>query len=131
MHEVESNEMSDAFVPCWAAARMHLNKQVDRGIQFWLRAHPYPPFLEHLSFRLGNQLFFVRVEDIDGKAQGSANPSGFITAAKIANGRACVLPMKKLVDGAWAAGMADWEATARSASRRFAAMPLRSLETPE
>ena len=65
MYEIEMQEMSEAFLPCWKAAGIHLSKQVDGGIQSWLRAHPYPPFLEHLSFRLGNQLFFVRVEDVD------------------------------------------------------------------
>ncbi len=103
------SEMSEAFFPCWKAAGIHLSKQVDGGIQSWLRAHPFPPFLEHLSFRLGNQLFFVRVEDADGKMQGPGNPRGFITAAKAANGRACVLPMKKkLFGGAWEADMPGW-----------------------
>ncbi len=109
MHEIEMNEMPDAFFPIWKAAGIHLSNQVDGGIQSWLRAHPYPPFLEHLSFRLGNQLFFVRVEDTDGKVRGPGNDRGFITAAKMANGRACVLPMKKkLFGGAWVAEMPGW-----------------------
>jgi len=106
MYEIEMNEISKAFFPCWKAAGIHLSKQVDGGIQSWLRAHPYPPFLEHLSFRLGNQLFFVRVDDVDGNVQGPGNPRGFITAASSANGRACILPMKKkLFGGAWVADM--------------------------
>ena len=48
MYEIEMHEMSEAFFPCWKAAGIHLSKQVDGGIQSWLRAHPYPPFLEHL-----------------------------------------------------------------------------------
>jgi hypothetical protein len=109
MYEIEMNEMSEAFLPCWRAACIHLSNQVDGGITSWLRAHPYPPFLEHLSFRLGNQLFFVRVEDVDGKVQGPGNDRGFITAARMANGRACVLPMKKeYISGAWVADMPGW-----------------------
>lgn len=109
MYEIEMNEMSDAFFPCWKAAGLHLNKQVDGGISSWLRAHPYPPFMEHLSFRLGNQLFFVQVEDVDGKVRGPGNPQGSITAARLANGRACVLPMKKaLSGGAWEADVPGW-----------------------
>lgn len=61
MHNIEMQEMSPDFLKCWQAAGMHLDKQVQGGIKSWLRAHPYPPVLEHLSFRLGNQLFFVRV----------------------------------------------------------------------
>jgi hypothetical protein len=109
MYKIEMQEMSAAFFPCWQAAVLHLSKQVDGGIQSWLRAHPYPPFLEHLSFRLGNQLFFVRIEDIDGKVQGPGNSQGFISAANSANGRACVLPMKRnLFGGAWVADSPGW-----------------------
>lgn len=109
MHQIEMNEMSEAFFPCWKAAGMHLSRQVDGGIQAWLRAHPYPPFLEHLSFRLGNQLFFIRVDDADGKVRGPGNPRGFITAATLANGHACLLPMKKkLFGGSWVADLPGW-----------------------
>lgn len=109
MYEIEMHEMTEAFFPCWKAAGIHLSQQVDGGIQSWLRAHPFPPFLEHLSFRLGNQLFFVRVEDVDRKVQGPGNPPGFITAARDANGRACILPMKKqLIGGSWMAEFPGW-----------------------
>jgi hypothetical protein len=109
MYELDMSEISEAFFPCWQAAGIHLSKQVDGGIQSWLRAHPYPPFFEHLSFRLGNQLFFVRVLDVDEKVQGPGNPTGFIAAARSANGRACILPMKrKLFGGAWVANMPGW-----------------------
>jgi hypothetical protein len=33
---------------------------------------------EHLSFRLGNQLFFVRIEDVDGKTQGPGTSVGLL-----------------------------------------------------
>lgn len=109
MHEIEINEMSEAFFPCWQAAGLHLSKQVDGGLQSWLRAHPHPPFLEHLSFRLGNQLFFVRIEDVNGKVQGPGNARGLITAARMTNGHACILPMKKkFFGGAWVADMPGW-----------------------
>lgn len=109
MYDIEMHEMSNDFLPCWKAAGIHLSKQVDSGLHTWLRAHPYPPFLEHLSFRLGNQLFFVRVEDVDGKVIGPGNAQGHITAARAANGRACILPMKKkFMSGAWVADMPGW-----------------------
>jgi len=69
-------QMSRAFFGCWQAVGEHLDRQVDSGIRSWLRAHPYPPFLEHLSFRLGNQLFFVRVEDVDGNVEGTPGACG-------------------------------------------------------
>jgi hypothetical protein len=109
MYEIEMQQMSDEFLSCWKAAAVHLSQQVDGGIRSWLRAHPYPPFLEHLSFRLGNQLFFIRVVDVDGEIDGPGNPEGFITAARMANGRALILPMKrKLSNGGWTADMPGW-----------------------
>lgn len=54
MKTIEMHEMSAPFFECWKAAGIHLNQQVEGGIPSWLRAHPYPPFFEHLSFRLGN-----------------------------------------------------------------------------
>lgn len=60
MHTVETHEMTPAFYEIWRAAGQHLNSQVEGGIRSWLRAHVSPPILEHLSFRLGNQLFFIR-----------------------------------------------------------------------
>ncbi len=109
MYDIEMHAMSEAFFQCWKAAANHLSRQVDGGIQSWLRAHPYPPFLEHLSFRLGNQLFFVRVEDVEGKVPGPGNAHGFISAAKSANGRACVLPMRKKMFGkGWDAERPGW-----------------------
>lgn len=109
MHNIEMHEMTEAFFPCWTAAGIHLSKQVDGGIQSWLRAHPHPPFLEHLSFRLGNQLFFVRIEDVDGKAQGPGTIRGLAAAARDGNGHACILPMKKkLFGGSWVADMPGW-----------------------
>ncbi len=95
MHDIKMQEMSDEFLKCWQAAGVHLNKQVQGGIQSWLRAHPYPPFLEHLSFRLGNQLFFVRVEDVDCKEQGPGSLHGLHAVAHGNRGHACILPMKK------------------------------------
>ena len=109
MVEIEADGISDAFLPCWEAAVSHLNKQVDGGIQSWLRVQPRRPFLEHLSFRLGNQLYFVRVDDASGKVLGPGNPLGFVTAARMANGRACILPMKKkFFGGAWVADRSGW-----------------------
>lgn len=109
MYEIEMHEMSAEFFPCWQAAGIHLGRQVDGEIQSWLRAHPYPPFLEHLSFRLGNQLFFIRIEDVDGKVQGPGNQHGFKKAAQEANGRACIMPMKKnLLGGSWEPVLPGW-----------------------
>jgi hypothetical protein len=108
MYDIEMQEMSRAFSHCWKAAGNHLSKQVEGGIQTWLRAHPNPPFREHISFRLGNQLFFIRVEDVDGHVQGPGSMRGLAAVAGDAKGHACILPMKKLLGGTWVADMPGW-----------------------
>lgn len=67
LHNVAGEPPSDAFVECWQAALQHLNNMVQDGIQTWLKGSPTPPFREHLSFRLGNQLFLIRIEDVSGQ----------------------------------------------------------------
>lgn len=109
MHEIEMQTMSAEFLRCWQDAGIHLDRQVEGGIQSWLRAHPYPPFLEHLSFRLGNQLFFVRVEDIDRKIRGPGGMQGLFAVSEGMHGQPCILPMKKrILSKGWAAVHREW-----------------------
>ena len=109
MYEIEMEEMSPEFLECWKAAGEHLDKQVQGGFPSWLRAHPYPPFLEHLSFRLGNQLFFVRVEDVNGRTVGPGNLSGLLRVADANNGHACLMPMgKKHIENQWVPDKNGW-----------------------
>lgn len=109
MHEIEMQEMSEEFFPLWQAAGMHLNKQVDGGIRSWLRAHPYPPVLEHLSFRLGNQLFVIRIEDASGKIQGPGSLHGLLTVAHDSGAHACVMPMRRsLMSRTWEPDSGGW-----------------------
>jgi hypothetical protein len=109
MYEIESQQMSPEFRKCWGEAGLHLHRQVQDGIQNWLRRHPYPPFLEHLSFRLGNQLFFVRVVDVDGRVEGPASLKGLLYAAEGCGGHACLLPMKRQpVGDGWVADRGGW-----------------------
>lgn len=48
MHKIDTTPMTSAFQSCWYAAAKHLEAQGQGGIN-WLRAHPFPPYLEHLS----------------------------------------------------------------------------------
>ena len=109
MHNLVMQEMSPEFLKCWQAAGVHLDKQVQGGIKTWLRAHPRPPTLEHLSFRLGNQLFFVRVEDAEGRVEGPGSLRGLFLAAEGYGGHACVMPMKRKFSGEeWVTESAGW-----------------------
>lgn len=99
MYDIEMEKMSEEFLECWKAAGSHLHSQAREGNLTWLRAHPYPPYLEHLSFRVGNQLFFVRIEDAEGGVLGPGTLEGLQNVAEGNNGHACIMPMKKKSSG--------------------------------
>ncbi len=107
MYDIAVEPMSREFFECWRAAAAHLDEQMKANDAVWLRAHPYPPILEHLSFRVGNQLFFVRVEDVDEKVDGPGTVLGLRSVAKGNSGHACILQMKS-VEGAWVPRMPGW-----------------------
>jgi hypothetical protein len=81
---------------------------VQGGMKSWLKATPYPPFLEHLSFRLGNQVFFVSVEDEDERIEGPGGRMGLKSISAGCSGHACILPMKKKLLGGWPAVHSGW-----------------------
>jgi hypothetical protein len=103
MHDIHMAEVTEDFARCWNAAGLHIQNQAQGPLQSWLRAHLNPPFLEHLSFRLGNQLFFIQLEDVDGRLETPGNPEGLLAIAEGCAGHACLMPMRRV-------GV-DWEPT--------------------
>ena len=108
MYEVETHDMTPEFLECWKAAGIHISNQVQSGLQSWLKATPYPPFLEHLSFRLGNQNFYIRVTDVSGSIDGPGSERGLFAIADGSNGHACFMPMRKKLLGGWVPDRAGW-----------------------
>jgi hypothetical protein len=109
MHDWDMTMMSQDFYACWRHAGRHLDALMDGGKRSWLRAHPYPPFIEHFAFRLGNQIFFVRVEDADGKIESPGDPEHLLNRASDADSHACVMPMRRHRDGdTWQPAEAGW-----------------------
>ena len=108
MHDIEMQEMTPEFGQLWQAAGRHLNSQVQDGIRTWMRAEASPPFLEHLSFRLGNQLFFIRVEDAERRVLGPGTLSGLHMVADGNRGHACILEMRQEPNGSWTATREGW-----------------------
>ena len=94
MYEIDIQEVSQDFARCWQAAGRHLDHQVQGGIRFWLKANLSPPFLEHLSFRLGNQLFFVRVEELGDRVVAPGTRRGLRSIAEGCQGHACLMLMR-------------------------------------
>lgn len=106
MYDIEMGEVSEEFANCWKAAASHLHEQ-GQGSLNWLRADLSPPFLEHLSFRIGNQLFFVRVEDANEEVIGPASLKGLLFVADGCNGHACLMPMMQRGE-VWQCAVSGW-----------------------
>lgn len=106
MTTIPLDSITEDFAHCWKAAGLHLDAQGDGSIK-WLRAHINPPFLEHLSFRLGNQLFFVQIEDVDGELNLPGSLSGLLHISKACQGHPLILPMKRL-SKEWSPRLAGW-----------------------
>ena len=82
MHKIHMAEFSEEFAHCWNAAGSHIQRMAGGELMSWLKATLAPPFLEHLSFRLGNQLFFIRIDDEDGVLLGyDTASSSFVASA--------------------------------------------------
>ena len=77
MHEIRLAEVSEDLAKCWLAACIHIQSQVQGEFKSWLRAHNDPPFLENLFFRLVNQLFYMRIQDIDDEIKIPGSLEGY------------------------------------------------------
>lgn len=106
MYEIPNARMHPDFADCWRAAGIHLQNRV-QGKLSWLRANLDGPALEHLSFRMGNQLFFIRVEDVQGNVIGPGSLEGLLTVSDACEGVPCVMPMQ-LRQGRWEPAEPAW-----------------------
>jgi len=106
MYDINQNEVTDEFVKCWMSAGRYLDSQ--KGELIWLRTHLAQPMIEHLSFRLGNQIFFIQIVDVDENLTTPTNNiNGLISFSKECNAIPCLLPMKKTGDE-WSVVNGDW-----------------------
>ncbi len=104
MHEVTQDEPSDDFKAAWSAAGEHIQTQSGGGLN-WLRADLNPPMAEHLSFRMGNQIFFIFVDAAEFSL--SQCLPLFLRVAKIAGAIPCFMRMRKRIS-TWEADNPGW-----------------------
>ena len=107
MSDLPNDEISEDFARCWTAAGRHLEQRMAGADTLWMRAHLAPPFLEHLSFRIGNRLVFVRLEDVDGALEMPGSLEDLQRIAAGCEGIACLMPMRN-AGGVWAAAEPGW-----------------------
>jgi hypothetical protein len=109
MYRINPHSASTEFVALCAAARAHLENQVDGGIRFWLRLWPQASAIEHLCFRLGNQVFVVRVLDVHGQIDGPGDLASLRATARGLHAHPCLLPMRRSsLTGEWVADSPSW-----------------------
>ncbi len=106
LYEVKQEAPSDNFKDAWSAAGQHIDKQADASLN-WLRAALNLPMAEHLSFRIGNQVFFVFVEAAEFDYQNSHCKYLFDKVCNEANAIPCIMPMKKQF-GKWKPCLSGW-----------------------
>jgi hypothetical protein len=107
MHPIEMHKASTEFTRCWDAAGNHIQSRLQDPLRSWLKANLTPPFLEHLSFRLGNQLFFIRIEDVDGELDVPGSRQGLLAIAEGCKGYPCLMPMRQRAES-WEPEEAGW-----------------------
>ena len=106
LQEKPIDSANDMLTECWACAGKHLGKMGGARVS-WLRAHLHPPFHEHLSFRLDNQLFFIRIVDADNRLSIPGTLEGLLSAANRCEGHACIMPMRR-ISGSWRPSLPGW-----------------------
>lgn len=107
MHDLEMHPPSAEFAKCWQAAGRHIQTLGQGPLKSWLKADLNPPFLEHLSFRLGNQLFFIRIEEAGSALRVPGSRAGLMAIADGCGGIACLMPMRKQ-SGEWQPERSGW-----------------------
>jgi hypothetical protein len=105
------HQASKAFERCWQAAGRHHEKMAQGLIDSSLREHVSLPWFEHLSFRLGNQLYFIRIEDADDVLEVPGSRAGLMSIASRCNGHYETANMKKTTSRSSASSSTSGRAT--------------------
>jgi hypothetical protein len=97
----------EEFIHAYIEAIRHIDSFARQGFE-WIDRSPRPPFLAHMSFLLGNQAFYVQLEDVDSMLEVPGNLEGLLRIADGCNGHACKLVLKKRIDGGWQPALPGW-----------------------
>ncbi len=107
MYHVNNKQATREFLECWCAVGQHIQAMGGQAVR-WIKADPYPPFLEHLSFFYGNQAYFVRIEEESGRVEIPGTVDGLISIASAWGARACRIVMKRNPLRGWRPKYPGW-----------------------
>ena len=108
MHEIKTNEISLDFEKCWTAARKHLIATSEGENCRFIRNSLTPILLDHFSFALGNQIFFIHVNDAESQIAPPSTIDGCIYASEMGKGIPCILTMRKISGEHWIPANSGW-----------------------
>lgn len=107
MYKIDAIEYSAEFRAAWFAAGKFIQQQATSDLM-WLRKDINSPCAEHLSFRIGNKLFFIFVEAAEQEM--SRREKLLLDVALAAGAIPCKMKMHQL-DGNWVPVHPGWGLT--------------------
>jgi hypothetical protein len=99
-------QVSREFQALWTMAASYVER-LGEGDLVWFKGRLSTPLLEHFSFRLGNQLFFVRLEDADGRLTAPGSLAGLLEISEACAGVPLLMPMRH-TGGIWLPAVPGW-----------------------
>lgn len=109
MYPVEQRAPSQAFIEAWSFAGRDLSAQ-GQGSLHWIRDHLYPPLVDHLSFRIGNQVFcvLINVTSDGGRSVGRGEEERLSAFCALHRLNACRYDLRRAQGGALEKVGIDW-----------------------
>ena len=107
MYSIETSQPSEEFSRCWFSAARHLNTMSQKGLLSWVKIDLTDPFHKHISLQMGDQLFFIRIVDVEGQIEPPEYPTGVEHKTDKCGGFACLMPMRRRA-GEWTPDKPRW-----------------------
>ena len=106
MQKIGAPLPNEDFLEAFGAARGRIeDAAAESGARLvWIRSEPLPPFLEHLSFSVGEKVYAVR---LTGVPDAPGTPAGLSHAALGLGAQMCVMPMRNVGRG-WESVNRGW-----------------------
>jgi hypothetical protein len=98
VYDVDYSQPNKEFIECWKSAFDYLSQMIEGKPAGFLKSSIENPSTDHVSFGMGNQLFHVRFEDVDGEVFGPGNIDGLRVLSEKTGGHACILWMQKFIN---------------------------------
>jgi hypothetical protein len=106
---IPHGEITREFRAMWTCGVGYVRKLSEDSL-VWFKGNLYAPIFEHFSFRMGNQLYFVRLEDSEGRIHSPGTLEGLFEIAEACDGHALIMPMR-YNGGIWLPTIPGWGLT--------------------